>query len=82
MDNSLREIKLLEQEISRINENLDSIYLDKLNNVISEEQFNRVKIKLENELNIKQDKLMKLLLNLLLMLTHKHMFDIIIFVKC
>jgi hypothetical protein len=58
-DSSEKEIKLLEQEINRINENLDSIYLDKLNKIISEEQFNRVKIKLENELNIKQDKLMK-----------------------
>ena len=59
-DNNQKEIKLLEQEISRINENLDNIYLDKLNKVISEEQFNRVKIKLENGLKIKQDKLMKL----------------------
>ena len=59
-DNSQKEIKVLEQEINRINENLDNIYLDKLNKVISDEQFNRVKVKLENELNIKLDKLMNL----------------------
>ena len=53
-DNSQKEIKVLEQEINRINENLDNIYLDKLNKLISDEQFNRVKVKLENELNIKQ----------------------------
>ena len=60
VDNSQREIKLLEQEINCINENLDNIYLDKLNKVISEEQFNRVKVKLENKLKIKQDKIIKL----------------------
>ena len=61
VDNNLKEMKLLEKEINRINENLDSIYLDKLNKVIREEQFNRVKVKLENELKTKQDKLMKLI---------------------
>ena len=60
-DNSQKEIKVLEQEINRINENLDNIYLDKLNKVISDEQFNRVKVKLENELKNRQDKLMKLI---------------------
>ena len=55
--NSQKEIKLLKQDVLRINENLDNVYLDKLNKVITEEQFNRVKIKLENELNIKQDRL-------------------------
>ena len=60
-DTNQKEIKLLEQEINRINENLDDIYLDKLNKVINEEQFNRVTIKLENELKIKQEKLLKLL---------------------
>ena len=60
-DNSQKEIKVLEQEINRINENLDNIYLDKLNKLISDEQFNRVKVKLENELKNRQDKLMKLI---------------------
>jgi len=55
-----KNIKMLKQDIVRINENLDNIYLDKINKVISEEQFNRVKVKLESELNIKQDKLLEL----------------------
>ena len=55
--NNLRYIKNLEKEISNINDNLDSIYIDRLNKNISEEQFNRVKIKLETELNIKLDKI-------------------------
>mgnify|MGYP006376604283 FL=1 len=60
VDKSKKEIKLLEQDIIRINEVLDNIYLDKLNKVINNDQFNRVKVKLENELNIKQDRLLKL----------------------
>lgn len=56
-----KDIKVLEQEIIRINENLDSIYLDKLNKVISEEQFERVKLKLENELILKKDGLLELI---------------------
>ena len=57
-----REINLLKQEIKQINDNLDTIYIDKLNKVINEDQFNRVKIKLQNELNIKQDKLNNLII--------------------
>ena len=55
-----REISLLEQEIKQINDNLDTTYIDKLNKIITEDQFNRVKIKLQNELNIKFDKLNRL----------------------
>lgn len=58
-----KEIKTLEQDIIRINENLDNIYLDKLNKVITEEQFNRIKLKLENELKIKQNKLLMIVDN-------------------
>ena len=58
--NNLRYIKNLEKEISNINDNLDSIYIDRLNKKISEEQFYRVKIKLETELNIKLDKIKEL----------------------
>ena len=63
-DNKLmikKEISILENEINNINNNLDTIYLDKLNKVITEKQFNRIKIKLENELNIKQNRYMKLI---------------------
>ena len=45
---------ILCDEIEKINNNLDSLYLDKLNKKITEEQFERVKVKLENDLNIKQ----------------------------
>ena len=58
--NNLKYIKNLEKEISNINDNLDSIYIDRLNKNISEEQFNRIKIKLETELNIKLDKIKEL----------------------
>ena len=58
--NNLKYIKNLEKEISNINDNLDSIYIDRLNKNISKEQFNRVKIKLETELNIKLDKIKEL----------------------
>ncbi len=63
-DNNLNiknNITLLENEIKQINDNLDSIYIDKLNKVITEEQFNRVKIKLENELSIKEKRYSELI---------------------
>ena len=59
-----KEISVLKTEINRINSNLDNIYLDKLNKVIIKEQFNRVKIKLENELKIKQDRYIELSSNI------------------
>lgn len=59
-----KEISVLENEIDNINSNLDNIYLDKLNKVITEEQFTRVKIKLENELKIKQDRYIELVSNI------------------
>ena len=59
-----KEISVLENEIDNINSNLDNIYLDKLNKVITEEQFTRVKIKLENELKIKQDRCIELVSNI------------------
>lgn len=50
----IHELDILTNEIKQINENLDIIYIDKLNKKINEQQFERVKIKLENDLNIKQ----------------------------
>ena len=47
-------IESLEKEINMINDNLDSIYIDKLSKKISEEQFLRVKLKLETELERKK----------------------------
>ena len=51
---SKKELEILTNDIKQINDNLDIIYIDKLNKKITEEQFKRVKIKLENELNRKQ----------------------------
>lgn len=54
--NDRKELESLINDIKQINDNLDAIYIDKLNKKITEEQFGRVKIKLENELNIKQER--------------------------
>lgn len=55
-----KEIEILEKEINQINDNLDNIYIDKLNKTITEEQFNRVKNKLELELDRKITRLNEL----------------------
>jgi len=52
--NNRKELEILTNDIKQINDNLDIVYIDKLNKKITEEQFERVKIKLVNELNIKQ----------------------------
>lgn len=52
--NNEKELDMLTKDIKQINDNLDIIYIDKLNKKITEEQFERVKVKLENELNTKQ----------------------------
>ena len=54
--NNKKELEILTNDIKKINDNLDAIYIDKLNKTITEEQFERVRLKLENELNIKQNK--------------------------
>lgn len=54
--NNIKEVDILTNDIRQINDNLDIIYIDKLNKKITEEQFERVKLKLENELVIKQNK--------------------------
>ena len=52
--NNKKELEMITNDIKQINDNLDIIYIDKLNKKITEEQFERVKAKLENDLNIKQ----------------------------
>lgn len=52
--NNKKELEILTNDIKQINDNLDIIYIDKLNKKITEEQFGRVKVKLERELHIKQ----------------------------
>ncbi len=54
--NNKKELEILHNDLKQINDNLDDIYIDKLNKKITEEQFERVKLKLENELLIKQKK--------------------------
>ena len=51
-----QELKILNNDIKQLNNNLDTIYIDKLNKKITEEQYIRVKDILENELNIKTKK--------------------------
>ena len=45
--NNKKELEILANDINQINDNLDIIYIDKLNKKITEEQFVRVKEKLE-----------------------------------
>lgn len=52
--NKKKELEILANYIKQINDNLDIIYIDKLNKKITEEQFERIKTKLENELTINQ----------------------------
>lgn len=52
--NNKKELETLTNDMKQINDNLDIIYIDKLNKKITEEQFERVKVKLKTELNIKQ----------------------------
>ena len=55
-NNYQNEIKNLKNEIDKLNENLDNIYIDKLNNIISLEQFDRVKSKINTEIEVKKHK--------------------------
>lgn len=59
-NNNEKEIEILSKEINQINDNLDNIYIDKLNKTITEDQFNRVKNKLEIELERKITRLNEL----------------------
>ena len=58
-----KELESLQIEINKLNEQLDEIYLDKLNKKISLEQFERVKEKLESSLNLKIKQYQKLNIN-------------------
>lgn len=59
--NNKKELEILTNDIKQINDNLDIIYIDKLNKKITEEQFERVKVKLENELSIKEKRYSELI---------------------
>ena len=58
--NDKKGVEKLYNEIRQINDNLDDIYIDKLSKKITEEQFERVKLKLEAKLSIKQKEYKKL----------------------
>ena len=60
INSSEKEIEVLSKDINQINDNLDNIYIDKLNKTITEDQFNRVKSKLELELDRKITRLNEL----------------------
>ena len=60
VDNDEKEIEILLKDINQINDNLDNIYIDKLNRTITEDQFDRVKLKLEVELDRKITRLNEL----------------------
>ena len=60
INSSEKEIEILSKDINQINDNLDNIYIDKLNKTITEDQFNRVKSKLELELDRKITRLNEL----------------------
>ena len=55
--NNQKEIRIIKQSINQLTKNLDTIYLDKINKVINQKQFIRIKDKLEKEIQIKQKKL-------------------------
>lgn len=62
-DNNELELKGLKKEIDKLNEQLDEIYIDKLDKKISIEQFERVKEKLEGILDVKNKKYQVLIIN-------------------
>ena len=62
-DNNELELKGLKKEIDKLNEQLDEIYIDKLDKKISIEQFERVKEKLEGILDVKNKKYQSLIIN-------------------
>lgn len=62
-DNNELELKGLKKEIDKLNEQLDEIYIDKLDKKISIEQFERVKEKLEGIIDVKNKKYQSLIIN-------------------
>ena len=56
-DNIQEEINMLNLEINKLNGNLDEVYIDKLNKVIDDEQFSRVKDRIYKNLEIKNSRL-------------------------
>lgn len=59
-DNIIYEKNYLMKEINNIKDNLDTIYLDMINNKIDEEQYKRVKNKLDMLLKLNKEKLINM----------------------
>ena len=57
-------LKKLKYDIEKQEDNLDMMYIDKLNNNISKEMYERLSNKIKNEIKIKQDKYNDILNNL------------------
>ncbi len=68
---SENKIITIKEKMIQINENLDTIYIDKLNGIISLEQFERMKLKLETDLENKKNEYQKLTDNRINMLDKK-----------
>ncbi len=62
-DNDELELNEIKKEIGKLNDQLDEIYIDKLDKKISMEQFERVKEKLEGILDVKNKKYQALIIN-------------------
>jgi len=71
-DKNKIQITLLEKEIKNIKEKIDELYMDKLNKIINEEIFIKIKNKLESEIKIKNNQINKLNNN---MNKQKNIFD-------
>lgn len=59
-DGKEKKISELKREIQNINNNLDELYIDKLNKKITNEQYKRIKDKLEKELLSKRKQYMEI----------------------
>lgn len=56
----LKESNVLSKEIKNLNDNLDSMYLDNISKKITDDQYERVKTKVENEIELKTKRLLEI----------------------
>lgn len=60
LDTYIKTKQKLENELETIKNNLDNMYIDKLQNKITEEMYIRIQEKLNKEISLKKDKLMEI----------------------
>lgn len=53
-------VNKLEYDISNLERQLDNMYMDKLSDKISEDMYNRIKLKIETDMNLKKEQINKL----------------------